>query len=214
MVEKPNLLQKTSITVLLAAIITLVGIPTFFNSVEAQTTPGTTGSTPGQSETTPGADQDHDGVSNARDNCPTVSNPDQRDSDGDGIGDVCDDSDGDRITDDKDNCPTVSNPDQRDSDGDGIGDVCDDTPFPPERSATLIVRKHVINDDGGTGTASDFTMMPQTFDIFQGGCGLSGIPKFYPHFPGSESGTSVQLLVNNEGSCYGVSESEGEATAT
>jgi hypothetical protein len=202
MVEKPNLLQKTSITVLLAAIITLVGIPTFFNSVEAQTTPGTTGSTPGQSgqtpgqtpetpppgqtgstpgqsETTPGADQDHDGVSNARDNCPTVSNPDQRDSD-----------------------------------GDGIGDVCDDTPFPPERSATLIVRKHVINDDGGTGTASDFTMMPQTFDIFQGGCGLSGIPKFYPHFPGSESGTSVQLLVNNEGSCYGVSESEGEATAT
>ncbi len=34
-------------------------------------------------------DADGDGVSNARDNCPTVSNPDQTDTDGDGIGDAC-----------------------------------------------------------------------------------------------------------------------------
>ena len=35
------------------------------------------------------------------------------DSDGDGIGDLCD------------NCPLASNPDQEDSDGDGTGDACD-----------------------------------------------------------------------------------------
>jgi hypothetical protein len=47
------------------------------------------------------------------DNCPNVSNPDQTDTDDDGIGDACD------------NCPTVSNPDQADFDHDGIGDACD-----------------------------------------------------------------------------------------
>ncbi|MBI5787620.1 MAG: thrombospondin type 3 repeat-containing protein [Candidatus Schekmanbacteria bacterium] len=59
--------------------------------------------------------------------------PDQSDSDGDGIGNVCDacphdavnDSDGDGICGDLDNCPNKSNPGQTDSDGDGIGDACD-----------------------------------------------------------------------------------------
>ena len=57
-----------------------------------------------------------------------MSNPDQRDTDGDGQGDACDsltDSDGDGVADSADNCPTVSNPDQRDTDGDGQGDACD-----------------------------------------------------------------------------------------
>ncbi len=35
-------------------------------------------------------DFDEDGFSNADDNCPAVSNPDQADGDGDGIGDACD----------------------------------------------------------------------------------------------------------------------------
>ena len=38
----------------------------------------------------PPPDQDHDGIPDFRDNCPTVYNPDQADSDHNGIGDACD----------------------------------------------------------------------------------------------------------------------------
>jgi choice-of-anchor B domain-containing protein len=73
-------------------------------------------------------DTDNDGVENTVDNCPETSNPNQADTDGDGIGDVCDDffdSDNDGIRDNEDNCPLITNPDQSDADNDGIGDACD-----------------------------------------------------------------------------------------
>ncbi len=70
------------------------------------------------------------------DNCPLTSNgpntegisPEkiQQDSDGNGIGDACEnDLDGDTIQDSLDNCPMVPNTDQSDTDKNGIGDACD-----------------------------------------------------------------------------------------
>ena len=41
---------------------------------------------------TQGGDSDNDGICNAQDNCDYTKNPDQTDSDGDGIGDPCDDT--------------------------------------------------------------------------------------------------------------------------
>lgn len=74
------------------------------------------------------ADHDGDTIDDAVDNCPDVANEDQADTDGDGIGDACndaDDTDGDEYANLLDNCPDDANPGQEDTDGDGIGDACD-----------------------------------------------------------------------------------------
>jgi hypothetical protein len=60
-----------------------------------------------------------------------------------------------------------------------------------DNPATLIVIKHVINDNGGTASASDFTMT------------VTGSSPSPASFPGDEGGTSVSLNVGS----YSVSES-------
>jgi len=107
---------------------------------------------------TAGLDSDRDGVTDDADNCPLAANRDQRDGDGDDLGDACDpcvagpqsaldgdgdgvddacdaclagantDEDGDGVGDGCDVCPGRADPDQTDTDKDGVGDPCDHQP--------------------------------------------------------------------------------------
>ncbi|MFO0751649.1 MAG: amidohydrolase family protein, partial [Myxococcota bacterium] len=102
--------------------------------------------------TTSANDPDGDNLVGVDDNCPDWFNAirpmdggKQPDTDGDGLGDVCDpcplqanttacesvnpdDIDGDSVLNDSDNCPSDANPGQEDRDHDNIGDLCDACP--------------------------------------------------------------------------------------
>ena len=99
-----------------------------------------------------GNDPDGDAVDSSgmipvtQDNCPTISNAQQTDTDSDGAGDVCDttpngDSDNDTIDELADNCPLIANPSQENFDNDSAGDVCD-------------------NDDDGDGVVDSADAFP------------------------------------------------------
>ncbi len=108
-------------------------------------------------------DIDDDGVPNEEDNCPSVPNLDQVNTDAtsDG-GDACDDDDdNDLEPDPSDNCPLVQNPDQLDTDGDGDGDACDDdddddTVLDGPDNCDLVVNLDQVDTDAdGAGDACD-----------------------------------------------------------
>ena len=89
-------------------------------------------------------DADGDGIPDATDDCPRVSNPAQTDTDGDRVGDACD------------NCVTVYNPGQENTDEDSQGgDACDMT-------VTFPLSGDVTCDDA----APSIAWSPALFDRF------------------------------------------------
>ncbi|MDO8504982.1 MAG: thrombospondin type 3 repeat-containing protein [bacterium] len=83
---------------------------------------------------TPLPDKDHDGITDAEDNCPEVENKQQENNDRDAGGDLCDpDDDNDGLA-DIDEAPRGTNPKNPDTDADGIGDAKDPRPLTPDIS--------------------------------------------------------------------------------
>ncbi|MFP4844427.1 choice-of-anchor B family protein [Winogradskyella sp. PE311] len=112
-------------------------------------------------------DTDNDEFFDENDNCPLVSNIDQLDTDGDGLGDACDDDDDDDgILDSDDNCPTFPNPNQADDDGDGIGNPCDDE--------TIVPQFPCINGMADGNPCSGFDLMSHIPNSVLGGSGAEG----------------------------------------
>lgn len=85
-------------------------------------------------------DTDGDGIPDEEDNCPTVANEGQTNSDNDALGDACDpDDDNDGCLDEDDDNPLVFSEDldgddlandcDNDDDGDGFADDCDQDPL-------------------------------------------------------------------------------------
>ncbi|MBI3242532.1 MAG: FecR domain-containing protein [Chloroflexi bacterium] len=137
-------------------------------------------------------DYDDDGLADAGDNCPDVYNPDQSDSDGNKVGDVCDageaadiigDTDGDGLPDTFDLCPDqfgaadlAGCPDEvevKDSDGDGLGDDVDLCPFDagPAENSGCPATGNTTNDQDGDGVTDDVDQCPDKFgDAAHDGC--------------------------------------------
>jgi hypothetical protein len=117
-------------------------------------------------------DGDGDGVADASDNCPTVANAGQANTNGAGRGDACDpDDDNDGVLDRVDNCRTVENPGQENTNGAGRGDACDpdddnDTVVDEEDNCPAIANLGQEDGDGdGIGDLCDEPVEPTEPEI-------------------------------------------------
>jgi len=103
------------------------GLPTLILPPDSSDTP----QNPADGDPNGNIDDDYDGVPDVTDNCPIVPNPDQLDTNGNGVGDACtagdnpSDHDGDGVPNYSDNCPAYFNPAQENHDDDPLGDDCD-----------------------------------------------------------------------------------------
>ena len=104
---------------------------------------------------TPLADQDQDGMVDAEDNCPEISNADQGDTDGDKLGDTCDpDDDNDGLA-DIDEAARGTNPKNPDTDGDGIGDAKDLHPLTADVSP--LTKNTVVSSQKSVGAVKSIS---------------------------------------------------------
>jgi len=95
-------------------------------------------------------DDDDDAVFDARDNCPSVANGDQRDTDRDGQGEECDlDDDNDGVFDGPDRCPRTAR--GEDLDRDGCGDARSRITVPS--GSALYPRRRPATRIAGTASA-------------------------------------------------------------
>lgn len=115
-------------------------------------------------------DADGDSIPDYCDNCLMEQNPDQLDTDFDGLGNACDpDDDDDTVLDESDNCQFVENLDQLNTDGDTLGDACDNCIFTDNND-------QYDEDADSTGDACDGELHIQEYEIITA---YLDVPFFY-----------------------------------